>query len=248
MENVTLLVALGAGFVSFISPCVLPIVPGFLTLITGLDVTSDEARRGKMLRIIRDTGLFILGFSLVFILLGITATSIGSALFQNQTLLTRISGALVLGMALYLLGSLVAKSPWLYQERRFHPRLSRFGPFAAPVAGVAFGFGWTPCIGPVLTSVLAVAATADRVGEGAALLGMYSLGLGIPFLITALAFGRLAGAFTWVKQHIQGITAFAGVSMSLFGVLLIFDRLTWVTSQLQNLLTAVGLERLIFLG
>jgi len=248
MADIGLLVAFGGGLISFASPCVLPIVPGFLTLITGLDITSEEARRGRTRAILRDTGLFVLGFSVVFVLLGVTATSVGRALFRNQTLLGRVSGALVLAMALYLLGSLVVRSPRLYQERRFHPRLSKLGPYAAPVGGVAFGFGWTPCIGPVLTSVLAIAATAERVGEGALLLAVYSLGLAVPFFVTALAFNRLAGAFGWVRRHLQGITVAAGLSMAVFGVLLIFDQLTWVTSRFQALLQAAGLEELIFLG
>jgi cytochrome c-type biogenesis protein len=247
-QSVSLAGAAVAGVISFASPCVLPIVPGFLSVITGLDITSADAREGRSLRIARDTGLFVAGFSAVFILLGLTATTIGSAIFRNQALLTRISGLLVLAMAAYLLGSLVAKSPWLYQDKRFHPQLSRFGPFAAPVAGVAFGFGWTPCIGPILTSVLAVAATQGRAGEGAALLAAYSAGLGIPFLITGLAFGRLAGLFGWVKQHMRGITVASASSLAVFGVLLVFNQLTWITSQLQNLLRAVGLEELIFLG
>ena len=230
------------------SPCVLPIVPGFLSVITGLDITSADAREGSSLRMARDTAFFVAGFSVVFILLGLTATTIGSAIFRNQALLTRISGLLVLAMAAYLLGSVFAKSPWLYKEKRFHPRLSRFGPFAAPVAGVAFGFGWTPCIGPILTSVLAVAATRGRAGEGAALLAAYSLGLGIPFLITGLAFGRLAGLFGWVKRHLRVITVASASSLAVFGVLLVFNQLTWITSQLQTVLRAVGLEELIFLG
>lgn len=248
VQSVTLAGAAAAGLISFASPCVLPIVPGFLSVITGLDITSAESRKGRSLRIARDTGLFVAGFSAVFILLGLTATTIGSAIFRNQALLTRVSGLLVLAMAAYLLGSVVAKSPWLYQEKRFHPRLSRFGPFAAPVAGVAFGFGWTPCIGPILTSVLAVAATRGKAGEGAALLAAYSLGLGIPFLVAGLAFGRLAGLFGWVKRHVRGITVASASSLAVFGVLLVFDQLTWVTSQLQNVLRAVGLEELIFLG
>ncbi len=243
----SLFAAFGAGIVSFISPCVLPIVPGYLTVITGLDVTS-EARDGQSLRIARHTGLFILGFSVVFILLGIGATSVGSVVVDNQDLLVRISGLMVLAMALYLLGSVWANAPWLYQEKRFHPKLDRFGPFASPVAGVAFGLGWTPCIGPVLTSVLALAAVQDRAAEGALLLAVYSLGLGLPFLITGLLFGRLTGAFTFFKRHLRGITLTSGVSLAFFGVLLVFNQLTWVTVQLQNGMRAIGLEELVFLG
>ncbi len=242
-----MLAAFGAGFISFVSPCVLPIVPGYLTVITGLDITS-EAREGQSLRIARDTGLFILGFSVVFVLLGIGATSVGSVIVDNQGLLVRISGFMVLAMALYLLGSLWANAPWLYQEKRFHPKLDRFGPFASPVAGVAFGLGWTPCIGPVLTSVLALAAVQDRAVEGALLLAVYSLGLGLPFLITGLLFGRLTGAFSFFKRRLRAITLVSGVSLALFGVLLVFNQLTWVTVQLQNGLRNVGLEELVFLG
>ena len=243
----SLFAAFGAGIVSFISPCVLPIVPGYLTVITGLDVTS-EARDGQSLRIARHTALFILGFSVVFILLGIGATSVGSVVVDNQDLLVRISGLMVLAMALYLLGSVWANAPWLYQEKRFHPKLDRFGPFASPVAGVAFGLGWTPCIGPVLTSVLALAAVQDWAAEGALLLAVYSLGLGLPFLITGLLFGRLTGAFTFFKRHLRGITLTSGVSLAFFGVLLVFNQLTWVTVQLQNGMRAIGLEELVFLG
>jgi cytochrome c-type biogenesis protein len=242
-----LFAAFGAGFISFASPCVLPIVPGYLTVITGLDITSD-ARDGQTARIIRDTSLFILGFSVVFVLLGIGATSIGSVIVDNQTLLVRVSGLMVLVMAFYLLGSLWANAPWLYQEKRFHPKLDRFGPFASPVAGVAFGLGWTPCIGPVLTSVLALAAVQDRAAEGALLLAVYSLGLGLPFLITGLLFGRLTSAFTFVKRHLRGITLASGVSLAAFGVLLVFNQLTWVTVQLQSGLRAIGLEELVLLG
>ena len=167
---------------------------------------------------------------------------------ENQGLLVRISGIMVLGMAIYLLGSLWANAPWLYQEKRFHPKLDRFGPFASPVAGLAFGLGWTPCIGPVLTSVLALAAVQDRAAEGALLLAVYSLGLGLPFLITGLLFGRLTGAFSFFKRRLRTVTLVSGVSLAMFGVLLVFNQLTWVTVQLQNGLRNVGLEELVFLG
>lgn len=158
-------------------------------MITGLDITKTrDGTRHQLARVARDTGLFIVGFSAVFILLGLSATTIGRTVFRNQLVLTRISGLMVLAMALFLVGSLILRAPWLYQERRFHPDLSRFGPFAAPVAGAAFGFGWTPCIGPVLSSVLAVAATRGDPTRGAALLAFYSAGLGIPFMVTGLAF------------------------------------------------------------
>jgi len=241
--------AFAGGVVSFLSPCVLPLVPVYLSLITGLDVTEVTGTpRGRLLRVGRDTGLFIAGFSAVFIALGLTATSIGRLLIHHQTVITRGSGLVVLAMALFLASSLLLKLPWLYQERRLHPDLSRFGRFAAPVAGVAFGFGWTPCIGPVLGSVLAVAATRGQERQGALLLGVYAAGLGVPFLAAGLAFGRLLGVFGWVKRHHTGLTLTSVLLLAGFGVLLTLDRLTWVTGQLQALLRQIGLERLIFLG
>ncbi len=245
MESISIAAALAAGFVSFASPCVLPVVPGILTVITGTNIAEEnpDARR-----VARDTLLFIAGFSVVFVILGASATSLGSVIFRNQALLARVTGALILGMGLYLLASLFTNAPWLYQEKRFHPRLDRFGPFAAPVAGVAFGFGWTPCIGPVLTSVLALAATQESTGEGAVLLSAYAAGLGIPFLATALAYTRLKPVFGWFRRHLHQATVLTGATLSVFGLLLVSGQLVWITSRLQDALRAIGLEELIFLG
>ncbi len=248
-ESVSYVAAFGGGLVSFLSPCVLPIVPAYLSVITGLDVADLRAGdRRHLPRIAWHTGLFIAGFSAVFVLLGLSATALGQTALRNQSTITRISGLIMLAMALYILGSLVLSAPGAYQERRFHPKLSRFGPFAAPVAGVAFGFGWTPCIGPVLTSVLALAASQEGTGRAAALLLTYSAGLGLPFLATGLALGRLAGALDFVKRHSRSLTAVSGVALAAFGLLLAFDRLVWLTSQLQNGLDSVGLGRLVELG
>ncbi len=241
--------AFGGGIVSFLSPCVLPLVPVYLSLVTGLDVTEvTGTARGQVLRVGRDTGGFIAGFSLVFIALGSTATATGQLLIRNQAAITRAAGLIVLTLALFLAGSLVLKLPWLYRERRARPDLARFGPFAAPVAGIAFGFGWTPCIGPVLGSVLAVAASSGHEAEGATLLAAYSAGLGVPFLAAGLGYARLVGVFGWAKRHSTGLTLTSAVLLAGFGVLLTLDRLTWVTSQLQTLLRHAGLGRLIFLG
>jgi cytochrome c-type biogenesis protein len=241
--------AFGGGVVSFLSPCVLPLVPAYLSIVTGLEVSEiKEGNREHLGRITRDTGLFVAGFTVVFVLLGLSATSVGRVVFRNHVLLTRVSGLMIVAMALFLAGGLVLKAPWLYAERRFHPQPSKFGPFAAPIAGAAFGFGWTPCIGPVLASVFAIAGAQGRVWEGGSLLATYSLGLGLPFLITGLAFGRLAGMFSWVKRHFTGLTLAAALSLGFFGVLLAADRLSWVTSQLQHAVRAVGLGRLVTLG
>lgn len=248
-ENVSYLAALGGGVVSFLSPCVLPIVPAYLSVITGLDVAEvKEGDRRHLPRIAWHTGLFIAGFTLVFVLLGLTATAFGRTLLRNQAMITRLSGLLILAMALYMLGSLVLRAPGLYQEKRWHPNLSRFGPFAAPVAGIAFGFGWTPCIGPVLSAVLGKAASSETATQGAVLLLFYSAGLGIPFMATGLAFGRLAGAMTWVKRHSTAITATSAVALGFFGLLLAFNQFVWLTAKLQSAARSVHLDWLIELG
>jgi len=246
---VSYIAAFGGGVASFVSPCVLPIVPGYLSVLTGLDLSDAvQGSRHHLLRIARDTALFVVGFTVVFVLLGVTATTIGSAVFRDKELLLRISGALVVAMSLFLAGSLVLKRPGWYREFRFHPKLERYGPFAAPVAGAAFGFGWQPCLGPILASVSAAAATSGSAGRGAALLGVYSLGLGIPFLVVGLALGRLSGTFSFVRRHSRFITIVSVVVMGAFGALLFTDRLTDVTSWLETLMRWMGLGRLITVG
>jgi len=248
-NTVSYLAAFGGGVASFVSPCVLPIVPGYLSVVTGLDLTDAvQGSRHHLLRIARDTALFVVGFTVVFVLLGITATTIGSAVFRDKELLLRISGALVVAMALFLAGSLVLKRPGWYREVRFHPKLERYGPFAAPVAGAAFGFGWQPCLGPILASVSAVAASSGSAGQGAALLAVYSLGLGIPFLVVGLALGRLSGALSFVRRHSRFITIVSVVVMGVFGVLLFTDKLTSVTSELETIMRVIGLGRLKTVG
>ena len=249
MTAIDYLASVGGGVVSFLSPCVLPIVPAYLSVITGLDVSEvREGDRRHLPRIALHTGLFIAGFTVVFVALGLVSTSLGRTLLRNQADITRWSGVLIVAMALYMLGSLVLRAPGLYQERRWHPRLSRFGPFAAPVAGIAFGFGWTPCIGPVLSFALGRAAAQDQAAEGALLLLFYSIGLGIPFMATGLAFGRLAGALNWVKRHSTAITASSALALAFFGILLTMNQFTWLTAKLSDGLRAVGLDRLVELG
>ena len=224
-------------------------MPGYLSVITGLDITSSSESGGSTSwPVARDTGLFIAGFSAVFIGLGLSASALGDLLFENQLLLTRVSGFLVFAMGLFLLGSITTKNPRFYQEARVHPDLGRFGRAAPPVAGAAFGFGWTPCIGPTLGSILIIAAGTDGTLTGGALLAAYSLGLGVPFLATGLMFSRLAGAFDWVKQHLQTIVLVSAISLIGFGVLLMSNRLILVTTKLQELLRSVGLEWIVNLG
>jgi len=241
--------AFAGGFVSFLSPCVLPLVPGYVSMVTGLDIaTLQEGPRTHVRRIMATTALFIAGFGVVFVLLGLSASTLGSTLIENKTILTRLSGALMLAMALFLLGSMFLRAPWLYQEKRFHPQLGRFGTAAPLVAGVAFGFGWSPCIGPILGSILGIAARQDRVWAGGTLLAVYTLGLGVPFLVVGLTLGRVGGALTWVKRHFGAILVGSSVVLAIFGLLLVFDQLTRVTTELQRALDRSGLDWLVNLG
>jgi cytochrome c-type biogenesis protein len=243
------LAAFGGGVISFLSPCVLPLVPGYVSMVTGLDLaTLEDDSRANARRIVATTALFVFGFGAVFVALGLSASAFGQLLRDHQSLLTRVSGTVMLAMGLFLLGSMFLQAPWLYQERRFAPQLGRFGTAAPVVAGAAFGFGWSPCIGPILGSILGIAATQDRVVAGATLLIAYSLGLGVPFLLTGLLLGRLGGTFKWVKRHFPLIVGTAAVVLCIFGLLLMFDQLPRVSANLQRWLTDANLEWLVELG
>src|ERR1700730_14266043 len=246
-QNVNVLVAFGGGIISFASPCVLPVVPLYLSLITGLSV--GELREGDprhLGRIAMNTGLFVLGFGVVFVLLGLVFTTAGHAVFVNQDTLTRVVGRLVL--AVYLAGSQLLAAPGLYREMRFQPHLERLGPVAAPVAGAAFGLGWTPCIGPVLGAVLNFAAQGRDIGRASVLLTAYSLGLGASFLVVGLAFGRLATPLAWVKRHARAITLASAGLLAVFGVVLLANQLPQVTARLSDAMRALGLESLVNSG
>lgn len=241
-------IAFGGGVVSFLSPCVLPLVPVYLAVTTGIGVT-ELADGGRNLRAVaRGTLLFVAGFSAVFIALGLSVTVLGAALLRNQAAITRIAGAVVVAMSALMLAGVTVRPAWLAREARFHPTLSRYGRWAAPVAGAAFAFGWTPCIGPVLGSVLAVAASQQEVARGGALLAAYSAGLAVPFLLSALVFHRLVAAFTWTRRHTIGIVAGSAVLLGGFGVVLALDELSWLTLELQSAARALGMGGLLNLG
>ncbi len=236
-------IAFGGGLLSFLSPCVLPLVPAYLSVVSGIDAPEMAKGGGKELgKVAVSTALFISGFTLVFTLLGLSASALGEVLSRYHLVIERIGGAVLVGMALYLVATRFSDRPLFFIERRFHPNLGRFGRFGAPVAGMAFGFGWTPCIGPILASILAVAANSARVGEGALLLAAYSLGLGVPFLLTGLLLARAFGAFGFIKRHFGAINLASAAVLLLFGGLMLFNDFFWVTVHLQELASAMGLS------
>jgi len=248
-SNLYVLTAFGGGIISFLSPCVLPIVPAYLSLMTGLTVGEIEDARPKLLsRIALDTAMFVLGFTVVFVLLGLVTTAVGQTVFDNQSTLTRVSGGLVLLMAIYLAGSQLLTTPRLYQEFRFHPHLERFGPAAAPIAGAAFGLGWTPCIGAILGTVLGFAAQGQDLVRATILLVAYSLGLGVSFLVVGLAFGRLTVPLAWVRRNSRAITLVSAAVLAVFGVILLTDNLAELTARLSDLMDSLGLRFLVDIG
>ncbi|MGW4729972.1 cytochrome c biogenesis CcdA family protein [Streptomyces shenzhenensis] len=219
---VALPIAVLGGLISFFSPCVLPLVPGYLSYVTGVAGTDlADARRGRM---VTGASLFVLGFTVVFVSGGALFGYFGSTLLDHQSILTRVLGVLMVVMGVFFMGLM----PWLTQrEFRFHQRPST-GLIGAPLLGALFGIGWTPCIGPTLASVQGLAMNQASAGRGALLTVAYCVGLGVPFVLAAMAFRKALGAFGWVKRHYVWVMRIGGTMMIVTGVLLLtgaWDRL-----------------------
>ncbi|MEY2468572.1 MAG: cytochrome c-type biosis protein [Actinomycetota bacterium] len=237
----SLFAAFFAGLISFVSPCVLPLVPGYLSMMSGLSGAElAEVRGVEMRRVLRSTLLFVAGFTVVFVALGASATAVGRTLLDHQRGLNQVMGGIVIVFGLFLAG--VASPRLLETERRFQVSPSKLGPFAAPVMGVAFAFGWTPCIGPVLAGVLTVASSRNSVGKGAALLFVYSVGLGVPFVASGMALARLQGTFAWLKRNYRVINLVSGAILVAFGFLLFTNRMTLIASDLVSFFDRHGLD------
>ncbi|MEU1277855.1 cytochrome c biogenesis protein CcdA [Streptomyces sp. NPDC005805] len=207
--------ALLAGLVSFFSPCVLPLVPGYLSYVTGVTGTDlAQARRGRM---VIGASLFVLGFTAVFVSGGALFGFFGQTLQQNREILTRVAGVLMILLGVFFMGLM----PWLTQrEFRIHKRPVS-GLAGAPLLGAVFGIGWTPCIGPTLGAVTLLSANEASAGRGALLTVAYCLGLGVPFVLAAVAFRKALGAFAWVKQHYVWVMRIGGTMMIATGLLLL---------------------------
>jgi cytochrome c-type biogenesis protein len=230
--------ALAAGVVSFLSPCVLPLVPGYLSAVSG--VSAAELESAGWRRILGPSLLFVASFSTIFVLGGLTATAVGSALQKNEELLTKISAALIVAMGVLFVLSLYI--PRLNREWHVEALLSRVGKGGPIVAGAAFAIAWTPCIGPTLGAIYSAAALTGSAGHGALLLAVYSAGLAIPFLLTAMAFSRATAAFTVLKRHYQAIVATGGVILIAMGVLIWTNQLTVLNAEAQSWLSGLGLD------
>ena len=236
--DTTVFAAFFVGFVSFVSPCVLPLVPGYLSAVSGVGV--GEVKEGAGWRVVGPAALFCLSFTVVFMALGMTATGLGQTLNDNRRTLEIISGSIVIAMGLFFL-----LTPFVTAlNRDFHPQalMARAGAGGPFVAGAAFAVAWTPCIGPTLSAVLAAAATSDNVAGGAILLFCYSAGLAVPFLLSAVLFHRATNAFAWLRDHHTVITAIGGAILVVFGFLILTGELARLNAEAQRLLGDIGLD------
>ena len=229
-------IALLAGFLSFASPCVLPIVPGYLTFITGMsfeELTERQRPSHVVTSAVIKSLPFVCGFSLVFISLGASASAVSVLLRSNLGLLKGVAGFGIMVLGLHLAGLLPI--PALLRERRFSKEPTEPGMVRAFVAGVFFAFGWTPCVGPILAGILAIAATTDTLGQGVLLLAVYSLGLGIPFVLSAAFLNSFLSLFNGIKGHLRQMEVAAGMLLVLVGLLIFTDKMAWVSSRLTFL-------------
>jgi cytochrome c-type biogenesis protein len=238
--DTTVIAAFAVGFVSFISPCVLPLVPGYLSAVSGVSLTEIQEGDRRLRRILLPSLVFCTAFTVVFVALGMTATSLGSVLRDGRGTLDKIAGAVIIALGVFFL--LTPFVDRLNREWRPEALISRAGSGGPLVAGAAFAFAWTPCVGPTLGSILTAASVSDTVAKGGILLLFYSLGLAVPFLLTAIAFTRATSAFRWLRDRYLIVTAVSGVVLVAMGVLLFTGELTQLNIEAQQALDSVGLN------
>jgi cytochrome c-type biogenesis protein len=238
--DTTVIAAFAVGFVSFISPCVLPLVPGYLSAVSGLSLAEMKSGERGLATILLPAIVFCLSFTAVFVALGMTATGLGSTLSQQRNTLDKVAGAVIIALGIFfLLTPFVAK---LNREWRPEALITRAGSGGPLIAGAAFAVAWTPCVGPTLGAILSAAAVQDTVAKGGILLAFYSAGLAVPFLLTAVAFTRATGAFRWLRDRYLIVTAVSGAVLIAMGVLLFTGELKELNIRAQEWLDSLGLN------
>ena len=238
-----ILIAFGAGIISFVSPCVLPLLPGYLSMMSGYSASQLEEGDVSTARMTRVILLFIAGFTVVFVALGAIATGLRTWLVQNLTTFTRLAGLTVIVFGVLMVAMAVSdRGPLatIGRDRRLDVRPSRLGSWGPPVMGLAFGFAWTPCIGPVLTVILASASLQETLGQGMLLLLAYSLGLGVPFLLSGLGLFKLFGR---LKPYLRPINIASGVFLTLFGVLMLTGNVGTLSTWFSDVLLSIPFLR-----
>jgi len=237
--DTTLLAAFAVGFVSFVSPCVLPLVPGYLSAVSGVSLSDIQSNR-RMTDVLVPALVFCLSFTAVFMALGMTATGLGSTLSASRQTLDKVAGAVIIAFGLFML--LTPFATRINREWRPEALISRAGSGGPLVAGAAFAFAWTPCVGPTLGAILGAASTRDSVASGAVLLLFYSLGLAVPFLLSAVAFTRATTAFRWLRDRHVAVTVISGTILIAMGLLMFTGELTRLNIAAQEALDSVGLN------
>ena len=240
MPDVSIFMAFAAGLISFLSPCVLPLVPGYISFISGVTFTEIKEKsstslilRGKKRIIVINSLFFVAGFSVVFILLGASATWIGAFLSSKISLMSKIGGLVIIFFGIYKIG--LIRPQLFYKEARFDIKDRKFGYAGAMLIGAAFAFGWTPCIGPILGVILTYAGTLENVNQGVVLLLVYSLGLGVPFLLTAFGINYFWRFFIRIKKYMGLLEVTSGVIMVILGVMIYSNKLVLIQSWLPFL-------------
>lgn len=237
-SGVGVITAFGAGLVSFLSPCVLPLVPGYLSAVSGVGVADLDTVDWRRLAL--PSLLFIASFSAIFIGLGLTATGVGEVLREQRDVLTNIAGVLIIVMGVFFVASFFVAR--LNREWRVDALLARAGKGGPLVAGAAFAVAWTPCVGPTLAAILSAAALTGSAAHGALLLAFYSAGLGVPFLLTAIGFSRMTAVFSVVKRHYAGIVAVGGAILIVMGILILTGEFFRLNIEAQKLTRELGLN------
>jgi len=228
------LAAFLAGLISFLSPCVLPLVPGYVSLISGAGVDELKSQEGQLFRKVMMNSLgFILGFSIVFITLGAISTEVGQLLARYKSLLAQVAGVVIILFGLHLTGIFKIKA--LYTDARLHSVKGSSTTCGAFVIGFAFAFGWTPCVGPILAVILGFAAAQDSVMKGIVLLAIYSLGLAVPFLLTSLGIERFLKFYSRFRAHMHALEVASGALLIVLGILLVIGRFTIISNYLSFL-------------
>ncbi|HWR15750.1 MAG TPA: cytochrome c biogenesis protein CcdA [Terriglobales bacterium] len=218
-----------AGVVSFLSPCVLPLVPGYVSLISGTGAAALENKEQRVLgKVMVNSLMFVLGFSIVFIALGAAATTVGQWTAEYRRELTYIAGIVIIIFGLHLTGIMKIKA--LYADKRMHSVQGNSSAWGAFAVGFAFAFGWTPCIGPILTTILTFAASEGTVAKGVLLLALYSAGLAVPFLLTSLGIDRFLAFYTKFRRHLHTVEVLSGVLLIAIGLLILTRKLTILSS------------------
>ena len=235
-QEISVLIAFSAGLLSFVSPCVLPLVPSYITYITGIsfkDLSETGSKRRLRWLTASHSLLFICGFSLIFVLMGASASYLGQVLIQYQSWIMRAGGILIIILGIHFTG--LVNIPFLQMERRFELNKKPLGYVGSFLVGIVFAAGWTPCVGPILSTILLYASTTKSFTTGIVLLAFYSMGLGLPFFLASLAFNSFLSAFEKVKRYMRVITIMSGVFLVFIGVLLLTDLFTTLNHYLNIL-------------